>query len=79
MALQEDFRKHNADRAASILRTVADNILTYLPEAVMLEGSELVVRIPDANEIPTVVLTGSMPAEWPINPPDHRATVEAGD
>lgn len=48
--------------AARVLYHVADNIRDYLPGEWLLEGSELVVRIPDTNTMPTVELDGVMPA-----------------
>ena len=47
--------------AARTLRHVADNIQDYLPGEWLLEGSELVVRIPDMSSMPTVELDGTMP------------------
>lgn len=52
-----------AERFAAILRYVADNIDSYLPDEWLLEGSSVVVRIGDLSEIPTVELDAVMPAE----------------
>lgn len=52
-----------AERIAAILRYVADNIDDYLPDEWLLEGSSLVVRIPDRSSIPTVELDAVMPAK----------------
>lgn len=51
------------ERAAEVLRYVADNIDRFIPEEWLLEGSRLIVEIPDHSELPTVELSGIMPAE----------------
>lgn len=47
--------------AANVLSYVAHRIGDYLPDEALLEGTELVVRIPDMSSMPTVELVGNMP------------------
>ena len=56
-------RDRECERIAATLRYVADNIDRYMPREVCLEGSEFVVRVPDSQHIPTVVLDAEMPAQ----------------
>lgn len=56
-------RERECERIAATLRFVADNIARYLPDEVCLEGTELVVRVPDASRMPTVELSAEMPAQ----------------
>lgn len=62
-----------AERFAAILRYVADNIDSYLPDEWLLEGSEFTVRIGDMSELPTVELLAEMPAK------DIRSSSEKSD
>ena len=55
-------RKSYAEHAANVLSYVAHRIEDYLPTETLLEGTELVVRIPDRGSMPTVELFGNMPA-----------------
>lgn len=50
-----------AERAANLLSYVAHRIEDYLPDEALLEGAELVVRIPDMTSMPTVEMVGCMP------------------
>lgn len=50
-----------SEYAVRVLHHVADNIHDYLPGEWLLEGSELVVRIPEMSSFPTVELDGTMP------------------
>lgn len=56
-------RESECERIAATLHFVADNIDRYMPEEVCLEGTELVVRVPDSQHIPTVELDATMPAQ----------------
>ena len=69
MVAIENLRDRDLDRVSAVLRNVADNIDAYLPDTVLLEGSELVVRIPSKDKFPTVELSGIMPSTWPIEWP----------
>lgn len=62
MANAVSLREKQCERIAAILRFVADNIDCYMPTEVCLEGTELVVRVPDASRMPTVELSAEMPA-----------------
>lgn len=55
-------RERECERIAATLHFVADNIDRYMPSEVCLEGTELVVRVPDASRMPTVELDAEMPA-----------------
>lgn len=55
-------RERECERIAATLHFVADNIDRYMPNEVCLEGTEFVVRVPDAQHIPTVELDAEMPA-----------------
>ena len=50
-----------AEYAANVLSYVAHRIEDYLPGECLLEGSQLVVRIPGMDEMPTVEVVGDMP------------------
>lgn len=56
-------RERKRERIAVTLHFVADHIDRYMPDEVCLEGTELVVRVPDAKHIPTVELNAVMPAQ----------------
>ncbi len=58
----EDSRKRYIDYIVTTLKYVADNIEQYVPDELLLEGSEFVVRIPDMHAVPTVELDAQMPA-----------------
>lgn len=58
----EDSRKRYIDYIVATLKYVADNIEQYVPDEILLDGSEFVVRIPDIDDIPTVELDARMPA-----------------
>ena len=51
------------ERMAEILRYVADNIDRFIPEEWLLDGSEIIVRYAGNDTVPTVELSGIMPAE----------------
>ena len=55
-------RERECERIAATLRFVADNIDRYMPTEVCMEGTELVVRVPDSQHMPTVELSAEMPA-----------------
>jgi len=55
-------RERECERIAATLRFVADHIDRYMPAEVCLEGTKLVVRVPDASRMPTVELSAEMPA-----------------
>lgn len=55
-------RERERERIAATLYYVADHIDRYMSEEVCLEGTELVVRVPDARGMPTVELSAEMPA-----------------
>lgn len=55
-------RERECERIAATLHFVADNIDRYMPNEVCLEGTELVVRVPDSQHVPTVELDATMPA-----------------
>ena len=55
-------RERECERIAATLYYVADHIDRYMPSEVCMEGTELVVRVPDASELPTVELDATMPA-----------------
>lgn len=57
-----NLRERECERIAATLHFVADHIDRYMPEEVCLEGTEFVVRVPDASRIPTVELDAEMPA-----------------
>lgn len=63
MAEAASIRERECERIAATLRFVADHIDRYIPEEVCLEGTRLVVRVPDASELPTVELDATMPAQ----------------
>lgn len=50
-----------AERIAGVLRHVADNVDSYLPDEWLLESSTFVVRIPGRDTFPTVELDAEMP------------------
>lgn len=56
-------RERECERIAATLHFVADHIDRYMPTEVCLEGTELVVRVPDASRMPTVELSAEMPAQ----------------
>ncbi len=58
----ENLRKKHIDYIVATLKYVADNIEQYVPDEILMNGSEFVVRIPDMNTIPTVELDAQMPA-----------------
>lgn len=49
-----------AEYHARKLRYVADNIERYLPSAVLMPDTELVVRLPHRSKFPTVELNAEM-------------------
>lgn len=55
-------RERECARIAATLHFVADNIDRYMPSEVCMEGTELVVRVPDSQHVPTVELDAEMPA-----------------
>lgn len=55
-------RERECERIAATLRFVADHIDRYMPGEVCMEGTELVVRVPEASRMPTVELDATMPA-----------------
>lgn len=55
-------RERECERIAATLHFVADNIDRYMPTEVCMEGTELIVRVPDSNRMPTVELSAEMPA-----------------
>lgn len=57
-----NLRERECERIAATLYFVADNIDRYMPSEVCLEGTEFVVRVPDASRIPTIELSAEMPA-----------------
>ncbi len=63
MADTISLREKHMRRIAATLQFVADHIDRYMPDEVLLEGSEFVVRIPDTTEIPTVEVDARMPAQ----------------
>lgn len=52
--------ERTAERIAGVLRHVADNVDSYLPDEWLLEGSTFVVRIPGHDTLPTVELDAEM-------------------
>lgn len=54
--------ERTAERIAGVLRYVADNVDSYLPDEWLLESSTFVVRIPGRDTLPTVELDEEMPA-----------------
>ncbi|MBR1828429.1 MAG: hypothetical protein IJ781_02800, partial [Atopobiaceae bacterium] len=62
MADAKSLRERECERIAATLHFVADHIDRYMPEEVCLEGTELVVRVPDSKRMPTVELSAEMPA-----------------
>lgn len=57
-----NLREKQCERIAATLRFVADNIDRYMPTEVCLDGTELVVRVPGSQHVPTVELSAEMPA-----------------
>ncbi len=55
-------RERECERIAATLHFVADHIDRYMPAEVCMEGTELVVRVPDSQHVPTVELDATMPA-----------------
>ena len=55
-------RERECERIAATLYYVADHIDRYMPSEVCMEGTELVVRVPDSQHVPTVELDATMPA-----------------
>lgn len=63
MADVKSLREKECERIAATLHFVADHIDRYMPNEVCMEGTELVVRVPDSRHIPTVELDATMPAQ----------------
>jgi hypothetical protein len=57
-----NIRERECERIAATLHYVADHIDRYMPGEVCMEGTELVVRVPDSQHVPTVELSAEMPA-----------------
>lgn len=57
-----NIRERECERIAATLYYVADHIDRYMPGEVCMEGTELVVRVPDSQHVPTVELSAKMSA-----------------
>ena len=57
-----NLRERECERIAATLYFVADNIDRYMPSEVCMEGTELVVRVPEVSRMPTVELDATMHA-----------------
>ena len=57
-----NLRERECERIAATLHFVADHIDRYMSSEVCMEGTEFVVRVPEASRMPTVELDATMPA-----------------
>lgn len=57
-----NIRERECERIAATLHFVADHIDRYMPSEVCMEGTELVVRVPEVSRMPTVELDATMHA-----------------